>query len=199
MDHRDIPDFIISEEQGAILVQLARHTITRRLGSTVAPAEDETLARQLSDDIFRQPRATFVTLHKAGALRGCMGTLSPGESLIDSIRHNAVNAAFHDPRFPPLAAEELAQVQIEISILTIPQPLPHETGDELLAALQPGIDGVILQFGAAGATFLPQVWEQLPRPEDFLNRLCLKAGLPADTWETGRLDVQTYQVRHFSE
>jgi len=199
MGNRTERDFLLTEEQGGILVRLARLTIALQLGIKADADEQNKIEEKLSEKIFLRQRATFVTLHKAGELRGCMGTLSAYESLADSIRHNAVNAAFNDPRFPPVKSDEFSKVDIEISILTDAEPLVHENGDELIARLRPGIDGVILQHGSAGATFLPQVWDQLPRTEDFLGRLCLKAGLRADTWKTGKLTVQTYQVQHFSE
>jgi AmmeMemoRadiSam system protein A len=115
------------------------------------------------------------------------------------IKRNAVNAAFHDPRFAPLKADELDQVGIEISILTEPQPLEYRGSKDLLTKLRPHVDGVILRKGKASATFLPQVWEQLPKPEHFLSHLCRKAGLSADTWEKTQLEISTYQVQYFEE
>lgn len=199
MGKNDSRNVLLADEEGAILVRLARLTIGRQLGMTDAKDEWNRIIGRLSEKVFQEKRATFVTLHKFGELRGCMGTLSPYEPLGDSIRRNAVTAAFNDPRFPPLASDEFSTIDIEISILTEATPLEHESGDELIAALRPGIDGVILQSGPAGATFLPQVWDQLPHPEDFLGRLCLKAGLSYDIWKTGKLQVQTYQVQHFGE
>ncbi|MFH1215219.1 MAG: AmmeMemoRadiSam system protein A [Pseudomonadota bacterium] len=199
MENQDRQSLLLSDEEGQILVKLARRTIALSLSINLQEEEQQSSEKKPGQKTFQEKRATFVTLHKQGELRGCMGTLSAYESLADSIRHNAVNAAFNDPRFPPLTFDEFRQVNIEISILTDAKPLDYENGDDLIAKLRPGVDGVILQYGSAGATFLPQVWEQLPRTADFLGRLCMKAGLNPDTWKSGKLAVQTYQVQHFSE
>ncbi len=115
------------------------------------------------------------------------------------MRRNALNAAFHDSRFSPLAREELEEIAIEVSILTEPVLLAYADGGDLLTKLRKGMDGVILRKGSQSATFLPQVWEQLPRTEDFLSHLCRKAWLPPDAWRRERLEVFVYQVQHFSE
>ncbi len=185
----------VTAGEGKALVRLARATIARRLGMTAR----EVSAAELAAPVFREKRGTFVTLKSGGRLRGCIGSLAAVESLADNIRRNAENAAFGDPRFPQLGADELLGVEVEISILSEPQPLVYQDGADLLKKIRPGSDGLVIRRGGAGATFLPQVWEQLPRPEDFLNHLCLKAGLPADAWKQGDLQVSTYQVQHFSE
>ncbi|MBU0989478.1 MAG: AmmeMemoRadiSam system protein A, partial [Proteobacteria bacterium] len=149
--------------------------------------------------IFKERRGTFVTLTIGGNLRGCIGHIIPHESLIEGIRINAVNAAFKDPRFRPLSKKEWDRVKIEISILTDPKPLSYANADDLLRKLRPGIDGVIIKKGYHQSTFLPQVWEQLPQIEAFLNHLCLKAGLDGDEWKKGGLEVSTYQVQAFEE
>jgi len=140
-----------------------------------------------------------VTLKIGGDLRGCIGTLTGREPLVEGVATHALNAAFHDPRFGPLTAEELNRVTIEVSVLGEPQPLRYEGAADLIAKLRPHVDGVILRKGYASATFLPQVWEQLPKPEAFLSHLCLKAGLSGDAWRKGQLEVQTYQVQYFEE
>jgi len=199
MDKQNTSAGAISAEQGSALLTLARQTIALKLGLPVPDDERKTLEKKLHDPAFQQERGTFVTLHKHGQLRGCIGSIAPVESIAANIRHNAVNSAFGDPRFPPLQKKEFAEVEIEVSILTDPKPLAYENGADLLAKLRPKIDGVILRDGFSSATFLPQVWDQLPRPEDFLNRLCMKAGLNPDAWQTGKLEVLTYQVQYFSE
>jgi AmmeMemoRadiSam system protein A len=136
---------------------------------------------------------------KNGELRGCIGSLTAVEPLIESVKRNAINAAFHDHRFPPLGTEEVDEVEVEVSILTDPQPLEYSDPEDLVKKLQPGEDGVIIHKGAARATFLPQVWDQLPEHEEFLSHLCMKAGLPAEAWQTATLDVLTYQVQYFEE
>ncbi len=103
------------------------------------------------------------------------------------------------PGSPPLKPAELDRVDIEVSILTEPYPLEYRDSKDLLAKLRVNVDGVILRKGSASATFLPQVWEQLPRPEEFLSHLCMKAGLSADTWRESHLEVLTYQVQYFEE
>jgi AmmeMemoRadiSam system protein A len=134
---------------------------------------------------------------RPSSLKG-VAPLSP-ESLIEGIRINAINAAFRDPRFRPLSRKEWEKVKIEISILTEPKPLPYKDADDLLNKIQPGVDGVIIKKGFHQATFLPQVWEQLPAKKDFLTHLCLKAGLDTDAWEKEKLEISTYQVQAFEE
>ncbi len=188
--------YTFSEKQGQDLVKLARLTIADRLGIKV---ESSSLAYALKHPCFKKRCGTFVTLKKDGQLRGCIGNLSPNGSVPEDVQQNAVTAAFHDSRFPPLRAEELEQINISVSILTEPQPLEYSKSSELLTRLRAYTDGVIIRKADAGATFLPQVWEQLPSPEKFLTHLCLKAGLPPDAWETSRLEVWTYQVQYFEE
>jgi len=187
------------KEQGRILLKLARRTICKKLGLKIDAAEDRTLSRSLIDEAFSMRSGVFVTLHIAGQLRGCIGSLTGTETVRDGVKNNAVSAALHDSRFSPLTAEEFGKIDIEISILSPPQPLAYSDSLDLLAKLRPHVDGVILRKGHKGATFLPQVWEQLPLPEDFLTRLCIKAGLSGDIWRREKLAVETYQVQHFSE
>jgi AmmeMemoRadiSam system protein A len=161
---------------GVVLPQLARAAIQARLG--LAPPTT------LSDppDWLQQPGATFVTLMHQGRLRGCIGSLEAHRSLLDDIQANALAAAFRDPRFPPLTAEEFADTQVEVSLLSDRQPLTFSSEADALSQLRPGIDGVLLEYGPRRGTFLPQVWEQLPQPRDFLAQLKVKAGLSANFW-----------------
>jgi hypothetical protein len=131
---------------------------------------------------LREPRASFVTLRRAGELRGCTGTLEPHEPLVVGVAHNAFRSAFADPRFPPLAADELEGLEVCVSILSPLEPVPARSQADLLAALRPGIDGLVLRDRAAASTFLPSVWESLPSPRDFLAALVRKAGLPPGHW-----------------
>jgi AmmeMemoRadiSam system protein A len=108
-------------------------------------------------------------------------------------------AAFNDSRFDPLRENELAQVKIEISILTAPKPLEYNNPDDLLEKISKTKPGLIIKSGFYQATFLPQVWEDLPKPEEFLSHLCQKAGLKSDHWATSELDVMQYEVIHFAE
>ncbi len=147
---------------------------------------------------LRVPRACFVTLHREGALRGCVGTLTPRGTLWDAVAQNARAAAFEDPRFEPVTAEEEPALHIEISVLTEPEALAFASPEALLAALKPGIDGVLLRAGRHQATFLPQVWEQLPDPQTFLEHLSRKAGRPG-IWRTTGTEILTYRVEAFEE
>jgi AmmeMemoRadiSam system protein B/AmmeMemoRadiSam system protein A len=199
MPEKSQNDHHFNESEGHRLIRLARRTITAQLG--IKPQESASASREdpLSEPCFQRHCGTFVTLKKNGSLRGCIGNLIANKSVAEGIRDNALGAAFRDPRFPPLAAEEVDQLQISISILTEPKPLQYNDAADLLAKLRVNVDGVILRKGTAGATFLPQVWEQLPDPNDFLSHLCLKAGLPANTWRNTKLDISTYQVQYFDE
>ena len=184
----------LSEDEGRYLIELARDTIHRRLFDKglrdISPPPSVRL---------NQRRGTFVTLTIDGNLRGCIGHIVPKGSIIEGVRENAINAAFYDPRFRPLSKKEFDKIKIEVSILTNPEPLEYKDAEDLLAKLRPGIDGVIIKKGYHQATFLPQVWEQLPDKEEFLAHLCLKAGLDPDTWKREKLEVLTYQVQAFEE
>ena len=183
----------ITEKQAEVLLRLARETIHARLKRQDV---DIDMPR---DPIFAGKAATFVTLKLRGQLRGCIGTLEPSASLWESIRGNAENAAFHDTRFRPLTEEELRDVHLDISILTQPQKLEYNDARDLVSKLRPRVDGVILHHGRAGATFLPQVWDQLPTPELFLGHLCRKAGLHENFWREGLPEIRIYQVQCFAE
>lgn len=189
-------DELLDARQQDALLALARSAIARAVGA--AGAGDQATGRD--DPVLNAPGAAFVTLTQRGNLRGCIGHLQAVEALWDSVQNNAINAALHDPRFPPLAASELAATRIEISVLSAPQPLVCADADELLQVLAGERPGLILEDGCGHrATFLPQVWEQLPEPVDFLAALCRKAGLPPDAWKDGKLHFQRYGVQHFEE
>jgi AmmeMemoRadiSam system protein A len=195
-EEKDMPDEgNLTEEEGKYLLGIARNTINKELS-----AEKDKVAVDMEKfPVYSEKRGTFVTLTIEGNLRGCIGHIIPQEELSEGIRVNAINAAFRDPRFRPLTKDEWKKVKIEISILTDPKPLHFDNAEDLLEKLRPGIDGVIIKRGYHQATFLPQVWDQLPRKEDFLTHLCMKAGMEADAWREGGLEVQTYQVQAFEE
>lgn len=184
----------LSKEEGAYLLTVARKTIEGRLFNKDLPEDKNNLSEK-----YLEKHGTFVTLTINDNLRGCIGHIIPHESLIEGIRINAINAAFEDPRFPPLSAKEWDKVKVEVSILTEPEPLEYSDSDDLLDKLKPGIDGVILKKGFAQATFLPQVWDQLPDKSEFLTHLCMKAGMSGSEWKRGELTVYTYQVQAFEE
>ncbi len=199
MNKQNPPPTNITTAQGKTLIMLARQTIAHKLGLSIPDEDRQKIESVVHDSSLKQTRGTFVTLHRHGKLRGCIGSIVAVESILENIRHNAINAAFGDPRFPPLQKKEFNELDIGVSILTDPKLLAYENGNELLSRLRPRIDGVILRDGLASATFLPQVWEQLPRTEDFLSHLCIKAGLASNAWQTGKLEVFTYQAQCFSE
>lgn len=188
----------LTEEQGKALLWLARETIGRQLGFE-AREPGAGIAARLQDAALQRKRGTFVTLKEHGSLRGCIGCLAATDSIVEGVKRNALHAAFGDSRFCPVGKNELAAIEVEISILTEPTPLAYANAEDLLRTLQAGIDGVIIRKGVQSATFLPQVWEQMSRPEDFLDCLCRKAGLPADAWRSGGLEVSTYRVQYFEE
>ncbi len=143
--------------------------------------------------------AVFVTLTKSGQLRGCIGSLEAWQALAEDVQMHAYQAAVEDPRFPPLEPGELPRIEIEISRLTEPVALPYGRPEDLPSLLKPHQDGVILADGRRRATFLPQVWEQLPRVEDFLNHLCAKMGARSTLWREKVLDVWIYHVEEHKQ
>lgn len=149
-------------------------------------------------EIFLAPGACFVTLHKQGQLRGCIGSIEARRLLLDDVLHNAFASAFRDHRFPPVQQGELADLHIEISILTPKQMIEANSEEELLDQLRPQVDGLIIQSGFRSATFLPQVWEQLPDPKQFLAHLKQKADMPVDIWPTD-MECYKYQCIQFEE
>ena len=154
---------------GNVLLTIARSGIAAELGLPERPKG--------SHSALGQQGATFVTLKRAGELRGCIGSLRPIRPLGVDVRANAIAAAFGDPRFPPLAMFEFEEVVVEVSLLTADEPIGVVDEDDLVARLRPGLDGLILGYGHRRATFLPQVWDALPDPRDFLAALKRKAGL----------------------
>ena len=143
--------------------------------------------------------ASFVTLTINNRLRGCIGTLEAYQPLAKDVQEHAVAAALQDFRFPKVQPSELPNIEIEISVLSPRIPLKYESPEELIQNLRPGTDGVVLQDGFRKATFLPQVWEKLPNPEEFLSQLCRKMGAPGDLWRKKSPSISIYQVQKFHE
>ena len=181
----------------AILPKIARRSIALAMEGLPFPPDERAELLQRFPQLAEQ-RATFVTLTLYGRLRGCIGSILPQRALIDDVIENARAAAFKDPRFPPLAPEELPEVDIEVSLLTLPQPLPYVDVADLRRKIRPGVDGVIIRFDGRQATFLPSVWEQLPDFDQFFSHLCLKAGLGADCLNL-HPDVYVYQAEKILE
>jgi AmmeMemoRadiSam system protein A len=181
-------------EQRRIVLQIARGAIEQALGvgGAVAPPESSLPAW------LREVGCAFVTLRRNGELRGCIGSLEAYRPLAEDIARNAVGAALNDRRFPPVTADELKSLDVEVSLLSPPVPLPCADEDDAMAKLRPGIDGVVIEFGRQRATFLPQVWENLPDARSFLRELKCKAGLPGDFWHPD-LRVRRYGVEKHCE
>lgn len=180
-------------ELGDCLLRLARHAIATALGA----------AEKLPADTVDRPElqemgACFVTLTQHGQLRGCIGSLAAWRPLRRDVEENARAAALRDPRFMPLTREELGRTRVEVSLLTPATPLQFSSEVEALAQLQPGRDGIIFTAGRHRSTFLPQVWEQLPEPADFMAHLKQKAGLPATYWGDD-VRLERYAVEKWQE
>lgn len=185
----------LSGEEQKLLLETARNAIRKELNKE----EKLPLVMEEYSPILQENGACFITLKTKGVLRGCVGSIEVVQPLIRDVRDRAVAAAFQDYRFPPLTLPELDEIRIEISRLTQPCKLNYEDAEDLINKLRPQIDGVILRYQTRRATFLPQVWEQLPSPELFLNRLCVKMGLDQSAWRSVKLQVETYQVEKFQE
>jgi AmmeMemoRadiSam system protein A len=184
----------LDENDKRALLKLARSAIASQLTPGGAVERPDPVSAVLKEKL-----GCFVTLHKAGMLRGCIGTIEATRPLVDGVEANARSAAFRDPRFAPVAAGELDAIDIEISLLTAPQPLEFADAQALLDKLHPGRHGVILAKGGRRATFLPQVWEQLPDKTHFLEHLCRKAGMSKDCWKDSSVTVSVYEVDYFGE
>lgn len=192
-------------EHGPTLLALARAAIAQVLGQPQASADSidndhSSVDRATKDDAkwLQEPGACFVTLTQDGRLRGCIGSLEARRSLGEDVRANAVAAALRDTRFPPLTAAELAHTRIEVSVLSPMQPLSFDSEAHALAQLRPHVDGVVVEYTGHRGTFLPQVWEQLPTPQEFMAHLKRKAGLPATFWADG-VRLQRYTVEKWQE
>ena len=177
-------------EQGKILLPIARAAISQVL--SVPYAADET-APWLTEH-----GACFVTLTQSGELRGCIGSLEARRPLLADVKSNAVSAALRDPRFTPLTVEELDITIVEISLLSTALTMDVRDEADALAQLRPGVDGIIFEYGRYRSTFLPQVWEQLPQPHQFMAHLKRKAGLPDDFWAEG-VKLSRYTVTKWGE
>lgn len=147
-------------------------------------------------EALREPRASFVTLHKGDRLRGCMGSLEARTPLVEDVARNANNAAFRDPRFDPVQSAEIPKLKLKLSVLTPAEPFPVDSEEDLLARIRPGEDGIILKDGGRRATFLPAVWDMVSSSEEFVRQLKRKAGLPEDYW-SDRMEVFRYRADEY--
>jgi AmmeMemoRadiSam system protein A len=180
----------MTTERGKILLPIARAAISHVLN--VPHTADET-APWLAEH-----GACFVTLTQSGELRGCIGSLQAHRPLLADVKSNAVSAALHDPRFAPLRAEELDITTVEISLLSATREMEVRDEADALAQLRPNVDGIIFEYGRYRSTFLPQVWESLAQPRQFLSMLRRKAGLPDDFWAEG-VKLSRYTVTKWKE
>lgn len=162
-------------QQGKTLLAIARAMISSALGKPVQADE--------SAPWLKEPGATFVTLTQQGELRGCIGSLEAHRPLLADVKANALAAALRDPRFAPLSAAELENTQVEVSLLSPLSPITFSSEQDALAQLRPNVDGIVFECGRYRSTFLPQVWEQLPQPAEFMAHLKHKAGLSPGFWD----------------
>jgi AmmeMemoRadiSam system protein A len=184
-----------TDEERKLLLRFARLALEEAVSrQTLTPLSLDDLPARLCEN-----GASFVTLMCSEQLRGCVGSLEATRPLVEDVRLNAIAAAIQDFRFPPVHPDEVPQLSIHISLLTVPVALDYGQPDDLVMKLRPGIDGVILREGFLRATFLPQVWEKIPDPDLFLSLLSKKMGAPANYWRVRKLEVLTYQVEDLHE
>jgi len=184
----------LTVEQKNSLLELAKSSVKNGLNHS-GPIEVNV---DSYDETLKRLAATFVTLTICGQLRGCIGLLEASRPMVEDVAANAFAAAFEDPRFPKVTEEEWLSLKFHISILTEPKRIKVSTEDDLLDILRPSVDGLILEEGRCRATFLPSVWESLPRPTDFVKELKSKAGWSEDYWSP-KIQVQVYQVEEFGD
>jgi AmmeMemoRadiSam system protein A len=186
---------VFSCEDRVQLLRLARRSLTEVVTNDQLPEVKTNAFPQK----FAEVKGCFVTLTERGRLRGCIGHIQPQKPLYKAVMDNSLNAAKRDPRFKPVRPDELDQVEIEISVLTVPEPLAFSSPEDLLAKLQPHRDGVVLQMDGRSATYLPQVWEEIPDKTRFLDTLAQKAGAAAGDWRAPGTQVFIYRVESFKE
>jgi AmmeMemoRadiSam system protein A len=185
----------LARDEKILLLRLARQGLEAAVNGQSLP---DRVPGQATPAVER-PGCSFVTLTERGELRGCIGGLIAVQPLWIDVQQRAGQAALHDYRFAPVQPPELPNIDIEVSVLTPPEPLAYDAPDDLLRRLRPNVDGVVLRHGPYRATFLPQVWHTVPDPEQFLSMLCEKLGEPPDAWRRIHLEVEIYQVEEFNE
>ena len=185
----------LTDGEKQTLLRLAREAMEHGVrGRKLPPLDKNSLT-----PILLEQGASFITLTIDDNLRGCIGALEAYQPLVEDVREHAAAAALEDPRFRPVEENELSRIRLEVSRLTAPHPLEYSSSEDLLAKLHPHVDGVILKDAHRRATFLPQVWEKIPNPADFLDRLCAKMGAKPNFWRDAKLQVYVYQVEEFHE
>ncbi|MEK7167050.1 MAG: AmmeMemoRadiSam system protein A, partial [Patescibacteria group bacterium] len=186
----------LDKKEKKMLLEIARKSIESQIKENKIFEPNLNLISQYPK--LLEKKGAFVTLYKNKQLRGCIGNILPQEELYLSVRNNAISAAIYDPRFLPILHEELNQIDIEISVLEIPQLIKVNNWQEYLNKITPLKDGVIIKLGSNQATYLPQVWEQISEKENFLNSLCQKAGLNYECWKDPKIEIYKYQVQKFN-
>ncbi len=184
----------IKDEEGYYLLSLGEKAIHDYVkeGKIFQPED-------LKYEIAKKKGASFITLEKLGQLRGCIGSIIPHRELYKDVIENAIAAATKDPRFQSVSPEELKDIDIKLSILSYPEPVYYTDYIDLLNKIEPFKDGLIIRYGQHQATFLPDVWKEIPDKEMFLSHLSYKAGLHPEFWKTGLLDVFRYKTKTFSK
>ncbi len=163
-----------TKEQKKLILDIAKAAIKEAVLKKPVIKKEEIIK---NNPWLLEKGAVFVTINEFNQLRGCIGSIIAHQSLIDDIIHNAKAAALNDPRFTPVTPQELDKLEIEVSILTPPKPLPYSNVEDLRQKIKPGIHGVILHYNGYQATYLPSVWEQIPNFDLFFSSLCQKAGM----------------------
>lgn len=193
--YRELDPDRLSDQEKQYILDLAREALIFGVqGKSLPEIDSESIPRKIN-----LPGASFVTLTKNKELRGCIGSLEATRPLVEDVRLHAVAAAMEDFRFPPVQEDEIQDISIEVSRLTIPIRIEFDNQDDLLSKIRPGIDGVVIKKGLRRATFLPQVWEKVPDVEIFLTMLCRKMGASSDCWRSKNIEIFTYQVEKFCE
>jgi len=178
-----------------ILLRIAKSAILSKFDENQS-IDEESLLKEYPD--LAKDGAAFVTLKSDDNLRGCIGSIVAHRRLVDDVVHNAISAAFSDPRFNALSEDELSHLNLEVSVLSEPKILEYDDYEDLLKKVQPNIDGLILKHGRYQGTFLPQVWEQLATPKEFLEHLSMKAGA-SPTIYSEHPTIYRYGVEHIEE
>jgi AmmeMemoRadiSam system protein A len=181
------------ELEGDVLLAIARGAVAEKFGATKMVIPERAWLSKLAATFV-----TIMTMDEGERLHGCIGTLEPRRSLLEDLRHNAVMAAFHDPRTRPLRADELERVTFSVSILGPRSPIEFDDEADARAQLRPRVDGVVLSFAGYRGLFLPQVWDTLPEPGAFLDNLKRKAGLASRFWDD-RIELERFEVTKFAE
>jgi len=190
-----MPKEILTPNEQELLLKLARDSAEQYLKTGKMPKVDESKLTPA----LKKVQGCFTTFNKNNNLRGCIGHILPQEELYKCVMDNAVNAAVNDIRFNPVKYDEMKDINIEISVLTLPQKLAFFSGIDLMNKLRPMVDGVVLKQGWHQSTYLPQVWEDFAKKEDFLSSLCQKGGMDVNCWNNLNTEVSTYQAFVFKE